>query len=61
MQGTNTGEGKEEPAMRPRIWVSATRREREKKGEDNKRDGKKKNEKKQSGTWHILSDTGIRC
>ena len=39
MQGTNRSGGeREEPAMWPQIWV-ATRREREKKGEDNKWDG----------------------
>ena len=36
MQGTNrSGEGREEPAMWPRILV-ATRRESEKEGEDSK-------------------------
>ena len=42
MQGTNrSGGGREEPAMWPRVWV-ATRRERGKKDENNKWDGKKK-------------------
>ena len=40
MQGTNRSGGeREEPAMWPQLWV-ATRREREKEGEDNKWDGK---------------------
>ena len=41
MPGTNRcGEGAQEPAMWPRLWVT-TRRRREKKGEENKWDGKK--------------------
>ena len=38
-QGANrSGEGGEEPAMWSQIWVTITRREREKKGHDIKRD-----------------------
>ena len=41
MQGTNrSGEGGEEPAVWPRIWVTTINRiGGESKGEDNKRDG----------------------
>ena len=54
-QGTNrSGEGGEELAMWPRIWVT-TRRQKEKKGEHNKWDGKKKERKKKStlGIQHM--------
>ena len=45
MQGTNCrGEERKEPTLWPRIWVT-TRKEREKKGEENKWDGKKRRRK----------------
>ena len=47
MKGTNlcSGEGGKEPAVWPRIWVTARRKREKKKGEDNIWDGKTKRNK----------------
>ena len=57
MKGTNrSGEGGNEPDMWPRICFTTGEREREKKGEDSKWDGKKKT-KLRVYAWNGLRNT----